>query len=337
MTRIQTIACALPEHELTNTTLARENPTWDMAQVEAKTGIHARRIAAPGETAYDLSVRACESLVDKSDLDLGLIDAIVYCTQTPDYVMPGNAQLLHRHLGLGDDVLAFDYSLGCSGYVYGLAFADAFVRGGLASEVLLVTADTLSRHIDPNDRTTRVLFGDGAAVTHLSARDTGGGGTVVATKLANQGQTLENCYVPAGRARLPAGDVNGPLPTGDEGTGRSASSLHLNGFAVMSFLNATVPGHVRTFLAEQSLSLDDIDLCVFHQASSLALDSLAKALELEPERLYSHMADVGNLTSSSIPFALRAALDDQSIRTGSRVLLSAYGVGASYGSALVEF
>lgn len=336
MTRIRAIACALPEHELTNAALAHENPTWDMAQVEAKTGIHSRRVAAPGETAFDLSVRACESLVEQSGLDLGRIDAIVYCTQTPDYVMPCNAQLLHNHLGLDDGVLAFDYSLGCSGYVYGLAFVDAFVRGGLASEVLLVTADTLSRHIDPNDRTTRVLFGDGAAVTHLSADDTGGG-AVIATKLANQRQTLESCYVPAGRARRPAGDVNGPPPTGDGGNGRLASSLHLNGFAVMSFLNTTVPGHMRAFLAEQSLSLDDVDLCVFHQASSLALNSLAKALSLEPERLYLHMADVGNLTSSSIPFALRAALDDQSIRAGSRVLLSAYGVGASYGSALVEF
>jgi 3-oxoacyl-[acyl-carrier-protein] synthase III len=336
MTRIRAIACTLPERELTNTDLARENPNWDMAQVEAKTGIYTRRVAAPGETAYDLSVRACASLIEQSELDLAAIDAIVYCTQTPDYVMPGNAQLLHNHLAMGDDVLAFDYSLGCSGYVYGLAFADAFVRGGLASEVLLVTADTLSRHIDPNDRTTRVLFGDGAAVTHLSAGDTGGG-AIVATKLANQGQTLEDCYVPAGRARLPAGDVDGPPPNGDDGNGRLASSLHLNGFAVMSFLNATVPGHMRAFLAEQSLSLDDIDLCVFHQASGLALDSLAKALDLEPERLYLHMADVGNLTSSSIPFALRAALDDRSIRAGSRVLLSAYGVGASYGSALVEF
>lgn len=320
MTRIAAIAGALPEHELTNADLARANPTWDVAQVEAKTRIYARRIAAPGETAFDLSVRACDSLVEQSGLDLGRIDAIVYCTQTPDYVMPCNAQLLHTHLGLGDDVLAFDYSLGCSGYVYGLAFADAFVRAGLASEVLLVTADTLSRHIDPGDRTTRMLFSDGAAATHLSGEDMGGG-RVVATKLANQRQRLETCYVPGGRARRPADDTN----------------VRLQGFAVMSFLRATVPDHIRGFLADQSLSLDDVDLCVFHQASGLVLDALAKGLGLPPERLYTRMADVGNLSSSSIPFALRAALDDRSIRAGSRVLLSAYGVGTSYGSALVEF
>lgn len=335
MTRIGSTAVALPERELTNADLGRDNPSWDMAQVEARTGIRSRRIAAPGETALDLSVRACERLVEQSGLDLGRIDAILYCTQSPDYVMPGNAHLLHRQLGMGDDVLAFDYALGCSGYVYGLAFADSFVRGGLASEVLLVTAETYSKRINPSDRSARVLFGDGAAVTHLSAAAEGG--TILATKLCNRAQAPESFYVPAGGARRPRSEATGRAVADDSGNVRSEDDVHMDGMAVWSFVNSAVPDHLRSFLTQHSLGFDDVDLCVFHQASRMTLDSLAKALDLVPEKVYVHMAEVGNLVSASIPFALRAALDDGSIVAGNRVLLSGFGVGGSYGSALVEF
>ena len=336
MTRIRSIASALPERRVTNEDLVRENPSWDMAAVTERAGVRTRRVAAPDETSFDLSVRACEELFADSELDPGDVDAILYCTQSPDYLMPGNSNLLHRHLELGDEVLAFDFTLACSGYVYGLAVADSFVRAGLASEILLVTAETYSKYIHPRDRTTRALFGDAAAVTHVSAA--GGGGRVAAAALCSSGRDLDKgAYIPGGGMRFRHSEDTAREVADDHGNVRSAEHIHLNGPAVWTFINSTVPRHVRGFLADQGLTMDDVDLCVFHQASKLALDSLAKALGLDERKLFVHMEDIGNVASASIPLALRAALDEGAIQPGSRVLLSAYGAGMSYGSVLVEY
>lgn len=336
MTSIRSIATALPERQVTNADLERENPSWDMTAVTDRTGVRTRRIAAPDETAFDLSVRACDALLADSGLDVADVDAILYCTQTPDYVMPGNASLLHRHLGVGDEVMTLDFALACSGFVYGLGLADSFARSGLASEILLVTAATYSRYIHPRDRTTRALFGDGAAVAHVSAA--GGGGEIVATELCANSRDLDKgAYIPAGGMRFPHSDETAREHPDGHGNFRSAEDLHLNGPAVWAFINSTVPQHLRSFLARRDLTVDDVDLFVFHQASKLVLDSLAKALGVEKDRLLVHMEDIGNLSASSIPVALHAALGDGAIEPGDRVLLSAYGAGLSYGSVLVEY
>jgi 3-oxoacyl-[acyl-carrier-protein] synthase-3 len=335
--RVEHVGVALPQAAVGNDDLARENPTWDMSSVLARAGVGSRRIAAPGETAFDLSLAACEALVAETGLDLAsAVDGIVYCTQSPDYVMPGNAHLLHRALGLGDGVLAFDYNLACSGYVYGLAFADSFVRSGLASGILVVTSDTYSKHINPRDRSARVLFGDGAAVTFVSA-NAASGGRIVATELCTHGQDFEKFYIPAGGMRTPR-DAATAVETADRhGNVRSAENIHMDGLGVWAFINSAVPGHVRSFLARQSLTLDDIDLFVLHQASKMTLDSVAKALELPPEKTVVQMSEIGNLVSASIPVALRAALDEGRVAAGSRVLLCGFGVGFSYGSVLLEY
>jgi len=335
MTSIRHISYALPDRILHNDELAAENPSWDMTTTGERAGVLARHVAGEQETAFDLSTRACDALLAETDLQPDAVDAIVYCTQSPDYVMPGNAHLLHRHLGLRDSVLAFDYNLACSGYVYGLAFADSFIARGLASEVLLVTADTYSKHIHPRDRSARVLFGDGAAVTHLSGRD-GGGPTVVAAELCSRGSEFDKFYVPAGGMRTPRGPETQVEETDRNGNVRSPEQIHMDGMGVWAFVNSVVPAHVSAFLATQSLSVHDIELFVFHQASRITLDSLAKVLGLPAEKVYVNMESVGNLVSASIPVALRMALDEGVVRPGQRVLLCGFGVGLSYGSVLVE-
>lgn len=336
MTTIRAIAGALPEREIVNADLARENPSWGMELVAELTGIHSRRVAAASETAFDLSVRACEKLLAQSDAVVEDIDAILYCTQDSDYRTPGNAPLLHDHLGLGDDVLAFDYNLACSGFVYGLSIADALARGGSASEILLVTAETQSKRMHPRDRSLQAVLGDGAAVTHLSASDEGGG-RIVAHELCTHGRGLKHGYIPAGGSRTPSSPETKLEVTDGSGNVRTAEDMHMDGTGLWSFVSSAVPGHIESFLAKHSLTLDDIDLCVFHQASKLILDSLTKALAIPPEKVFVHMRDIGNLSSASIPFALSAALDEGAIQPGDRVLLCGYGVGISYGSVLVEF
>lgn len=336
MTSIRAIAVELPEREVTNADLARENPGWAMESVVKRSGIESRRFAAEDETAFDLSVRACESLLEQQDVAAADIDAILYCTHDPDYPMPGNAHLLHAHLGLGDEVLAFDYRLACTGFVYGLAFADAFVRAGMASGALLVTAETASKRINPRDRSARVLFGDGAAVTYLSSSGEGGG-RIAAYELCTRGDGFKCGYVPAGAARNPVSEETKRETTDLSGNVRTPEDMHLEGPELWRFVNSVVPGHVEGFLAKHSLTLDDVDLCVFHQASKLILDSLRKALSIPAEKMFVHMKDIGNLSSASIPFALRAAMDEGAIQPGDRLLVSGYGTGLSYGSAIVEF
>jgi 3-oxoacyl-[acyl-carrier-protein] synthase III len=336
MTTIRAIGSALPEMEVTNADLDRDNPSWGMHLVAELAGVRSRRIAAVDETAFDLSVRACESLLARPGLQLGDIDAILYCTQDPDYPRPGNAHLLHEHLGLSDDVLAFDYNLACSGFVYGLTLADALARGGMAAEILLVTAETQSKRMNPRDRSVKVLLGDGAAVTHISAGD-GGGGRIVDCELCTHGRGFKYGYIPAGGARNPSTEETKRETTDRSGNVRSAEQMHMEGAELWSFVNSTLPGHIDAFLAKRSLTLGDIDLFVFHQASKLILNSLTKSLALPPEKVFTHLSEIGNLASASIPFALRAALDQGAIRPGDRVLLSAFGVGISYGSVIVEF
>lgn len=335
MTSIRHIEYALPERVVSNEELARENPSWNMDSVLERAGVASRRVAAPDETAFDLSVRACESLAEEPGVDFGRVDAIVYCTQSPDYVMPGNAHLLHGRLGLGDHVLAFDYNLACSGYVYGLALADALARTGMASEILLITAETYSKHINARDRSARVLFGDGAAATLLTAD--GGGGRIVASALGSHGVDFAKFYVPAGGFRKPRDDETQRETADVHGNVRCAEDIHMDGLGVWAWVNSTVPAHVRDFLEGRGLSVADVDLFVFHQASKMSIDSVAKALELPPEKTYVHLEHVGNLVSASIPVALRAALDEGRVRAGSRVVLCGFGVGFSYGSVLVEF
>lgn len=335
MTAVKHISYVLPEQVVTNDDLAAANPTWDMSSVEARAGVRARHIALPDETAFDLSVRACDALLAESGLRAPAIDAIVYCTQSPDYVMPGNAHLLQAELALSDSVIAFDYNLACSGYVYGLAIADSFARSGLASEILLVTAETYSKHIHPRDRSARVLFGDGAAVTHVSAAGTGGP-RVVASELCSRGADFAKFYVPAGGMRTPCGPGTRVEETDRSGNVRTAEQIRMDGMGVWAFVNSVVPEHVRRFVEGQSLTVDDVDTFVFHQASKMTLDSLTRSLELPPEKVYVNMANVGNLVSASIPVALRMALDEGVVGSGSLVLLCGFGVGLSYGSVLLE-
>jgi 3-oxoacyl-[acyl-carrier-protein] synthase III len=336
VTSIQAIAGALPEREITNAELDRDHPSWGMELVAELSGIHSRRVAAEGETAFDLSLGACEQLLAGSDVAADDVDAILYCTPSPDHLMPGNAHLLHGRLGLRDEVFAFDYSLACSGFVYGLAFADALIRSGMRSGILLVTAETPSKCMNRRDRSVQVLFGDGAAVSYISERDAGGG-RVVASELCTHGRGLEHAYIPAGGARQPSTAETKRETTDSSGNVRAPEDLHMDGTALWAFVSSTVPRHIEGFLAKRSLSLDDIDLCVFHQGSQLILDSLARALAVPPEKVFRHLRDIGNLGSASIPFALRAALDEGAIRPGDRVLLTAFGAGISYGSAIVEF
>jgi 3-oxoacyl-[acyl-carrier-protein] synthase III len=334
MIAIEQIACSLPEKCLTNDELRAAFPEWDFERLEKRTGVLRRQIAADGETALDFAVRASQRLIDDGKLLPQDVDAVIFCTQTPDFVMPPNACLLHGRLGLKPGTIAFDITLACSGYIYGLQLGASLIQSGAACKVLLATSDTYTRYIHPGDRATRCLFGDGGAVTVLAESTNGSG--IRDIRCGTSGTHYEKFIVKAGGMRVPRSADTSRETVDRSGNVRTPEHIQMDGLGVLSFFNATVPRCVRDILQANGLTMDDIDLFVFHQASQLALDSLTSALNIPRHKMVYDLEETGNLVSASIPVALSRALERERASRGQLALLCGFGVGLSWGAALVK-
>ncbi len=328
------LATCLPDGVVTNDDLVREFPDWDMNRMAERTGVVSRHIAAPDETSADLGRRASERVIIAAGLTAEDLDAIVVCSQTPDYVMPGNSALLHGALGMRDDTMAFDLTLACSGFVYGLAVIRGLIVAGTIRRALFVTGDTYSKLIAPDDRATRCLFGDGASAVIVEA---GAHGLVIGDQsFGSSGRQFDRFVVWSGACRVgrppwmpPSSRVSGDVP-------ETRTEISMDGMGVLSFFSSMVPKAVRGLLDRAGLTLDDIDRFVFHQASLLALEALQRALRIPVERMVIDMADTGNLVSASVPVVLQREIERGTVRPGQRVLLVGFGVGLSWGVVLVD-
>jgi 3-oxoacyl-[acyl-carrier-protein] synthase-3 len=331
---IEQIASALPTRCVTNEELRAIYPEWDFERLEQRTGVLRRYVADAGETALDFAVRAAEQLIGNGSVHPEEIDAVIFCTQSPDYIMPPNACLLHGRLGLKPSTLAFDITLACSGYIYGLQLGASLIRSGAARRVLLATADTYSRFIHSGDRATRCLFGDGGAVSILAESANGRG--IRDIRCGTAGAHFEKFIVRAGGMRLPRSAETSRETVDRSGNIHTAEHIQMEGLGVLSFFNATVPCSVREILAQNGLAMDAVDLFVFHQGSRIVLDSLMNALKIPKDKMVYDLADTGNLVSASIPVALSRALQSGRARHGQLALLCGFGVGLSWGTALVD-
>jgi len=331
---IEAIGCGFPARSVTNDELRAAYPDWDFERLEVRTGVRRRYVAAEGETALDFAVRACERLQSEGKLRAAEIDAVIFCTQSPDYIMPPNSCLLHGELGLRPDVLAFDITQACSGYINGLQIAGSLLESGAAGRVLLATADTYTRYIHPGDRATRCLFGDGGAVSMIARSQNGH--VVRDIHCGTAGKHFNKFMIPAGGMRVPRSPETGREAVDQSGNVRTPEHIKMDGMGVLSFFNATVPCAVTTALTSNGLKVSDIELFVFHQASQVALDSLRKALDIPPEKMLYDLAETGNLVSASIPVALSRAIESGRARPGQLALLCGFGVGLSWGTALVD-
>ena len=331
---IAAIEYALPERVITNDELDRLHPGWKMTEVAKRTGVFARHWCTPQETALDLAVTACERLKTRDPELLSRCDAILFCTQSPDQPMPPNACLLQDRLGLPSSIAALDFTLACSAFVYGLYLANALVVSGSARQVLLVTAETYSKWMHPEDRGPITLFGDGAAVTVLTPSSSARIGQCA---LGTDGSGAPVFCVPAGGARNPR-DAETAVGRADMfGNMRSPENLLMNGRAVLDFVKQEIPTFVKIFLEQSGESIDSIDLVVFHQASRLGLEYLDSALAVPEAKRFSNLASIGNTVSASIPIALRQAEEDGRLHPGMRVLLVGFGVGLSWGVSIITW
>ncbi len=333
--RIRDIEYYLPDDVVTNDDLQHQHPDWDIQRVGEKAGVKKRRIARPGETSLNLAERACDILFSGNKALKEEVGGIVFCTQTPDYIMPSNAFLLHKYLNLKSSVLAFDYNLACSGYVYGLAIVRGLIETKVADHILLVTAETYSKLINENDRSTKVLFGDGAAVSVISASSDSS--DIIDVLLESSGNEYDTFYIPAGACRMPSSPSTKVESKDSTGNVRSPENIYMNGFAVWKFISRTVPEQIEFLLKRNHLKIGDVKLFLFHQASKLTLDSLSKALGLREDQMFLNLQEIGNTVSASIPIAMKDARDKGLLERGDLIVISGFGVGLSWGSILMRF
>ncbi len=330
--KIKAIEYYLPEHIVTNVMLKQENPDWDVESLAERTGVLKRHIAADGETALDLAFKACQKMFPQGVLPE--IDGIIFCTQSQDHILPPNACILHQRLGLSANVFAFDLNMACSGYIYGLALARGLIVSGTLKNVLLVNADTYSKYIHPRDRSVRLLFGDGAAVTWLTAADKEG---IMDLMCATSGKNFDRFIIPAGGCRMPRSAKTSDVMIDKNQNHRSQENICMKGMDILTFVNSQIPAQIETLLERNHLKIKDIDLFVFHQASKVGLDSLKSALKIDPQKCFENYPDIGNTVSASIPIALKDAIGCHKALAGHKVVLCGFGAGLSWGTALVEF
>ena len=331
--QIAAIEYALPAKCVTNDELDQLHPSWSMRAVEKRTGVLTRFICAEDETALDLATVACERLFDRGVVSREDVGAIILCTQSPDYIMPPNATLLQSRLQLPNSIGAFDYSLACSGYIYGLLMGKALIESNSLDNILLVTSEAYSKFIHPGDRASMFLFGDGAAVTLLRKGPEGVGEFILGT----DGSGGDRFIIPAGGTRIRNTAETCIEKIDVHGNVRTQENIHMDGSAILTFARRQIPKCVRNLLAKTGYTQDDISLFVFHQASGLVLDYLEKTLEIPKEKTFRNLHRVGNTVSASIPIAIRDAQLEGRIVPGSRLLLVGFGVGLSWGACIVDW
>jgi len=327
------VAYHLPERVVTNDDLQAENPSWDMARLGAKIGIRSRHIASATETAGDLGLAAAEKLLAAAQIDRGTIDTLLFCTQSPDYLLPTTACVLQDRLGLGTHCAALDFNQGCSGYVYGLHLAKALVAAGEATNVLLITSETYSKHIHPRDRSVRVLFGDGASASLITREPRGA--RIGVSVLGTDGSGYRNLIVPAGASRRPSCAETRVETEDENGSVRTEEQLYMDGQELFLFTLKRIPPLVDATLTRAGLTRDDVNWFVFHQANAFMNDHLRTKLKIPSERAPLFMESVGNTVSSTIPITLREA--GGRFRPGDRVMLVGFGVGYSWGACMLEW
>jgi 3-oxoacyl-[acyl-carrier-protein] synthase III len=332
---IKAIECYLPANVLHNDQLASEFGVWSSEQIESKTGICTRFIIDEEECASDLAFKAAQKLFSKNIIDPADVDFVMLCTQSPDYALPTTACILQSRLGLPTSCGALDFNLGCSGFIYGLGLAKGLIESGQARNILLITAETYTRYIHPQDRSLRTIFGDAATVTlvtGMESEDSLIGPFVYGT----DGLGAENLIVPTGGQRKPV-NPNPELIEDHDGNKRTVNNLYMNGPEIFSFTIKVVPASVTELLKISSKSLDQIDYFVFHQANMYMLEHLRKRLKLPREKFGVCIRDCGNTVSSSIPIVLESLSKQGTIRPGHLVMLVGFGVGYSWGATLVRW
>ena len=302
------IAYSLPDVIVTNSDLAAIYPEWTAEKILAKTGIASRHVVTESETALDLAEKAANRLFDDEHVSRDDIDYLLLCTQSSEYKLPSTVCLLHERLGLSKNAGALAFDHGCSGFIYGLSLAKGLVAGGMAKNVLLVTAETYTKYIATEDKSTRTIFGDGAAATLIDEETAK---KIGAFSFGTDGSGAEKLIVRDGK-------------------------LFMDGPEIFNFTLDIVPKTMADVLEKNGLTQDDIDFYVFHQANKFMLDTIRKVNGLPRDKFYVNLETTGNTVSSTIPIAFKQLEGGGKLRSGMKVMLMGFGVGLSWGATVMQ-
>lgn len=323
--KIKAISYYLPSEVLSNNDLIQEFPEWSVEKISSKIGIKNRHIAALDETSLDMAIKCCKKLFSEHNIDSSYIDYIIFCTQSPDYFLPTSACILQEELGLDINCGAIDFNQGCSGYIYGLSLAKALIDSGQRENVLLVTSETYSKHLHTKDKSNRSIFGDAAAATLISKSERN---SIHEFVLGTDGKGKNNLIV-----------KNGCMKNQKKGNGEinSGDFLYMDGSEIFLFTLKMVPKVVSNLLDKNKLTMDEIDLVIFHQANKFMLETLRKKIGIPESKFYYFLENVGNTVSSTIPLALSNAISNHNIKHGDKIMLVGFGVGYSWGGTIIEY
>jgi 3-oxoacyl-[acyl-carrier-protein] synthase-3 len=327
--KITNIEYYLPEKIVTNDQLAKEFSDWSPDKIEKKLGIRERHIVKENETALDLAFKVSEKVL--TNYDKSKIDLLMLCTQSPDYYLPTSSCILQDKLGLKTDIGAFDFNLGCSGFVYGLAMAKSFINSKIATNILLITSETYTKHIHSKDKSNRTIFGDAAAATIIEKSEKEQIGEFA---LGTDGSGYKNLIVPNGGLRNRYDPIAKEIDD-SSGSIRTDNNLYMNGPEIFNFTIKAVPKVVSKTLEKNNVALEGLDYVIFHQANKYMNEYLRKKIGIPKEKYYLNLLNTGNTVSATIPIAMKDALDNNLIKKEDKVLLVGFGVGYSWGGTII--
>lgn len=324
--RLVALGAHVPERIVTNAEMAEAVDTSD-EWIFSRTGIRERRFAAEDEASSDLAVHAANRIIAEAGIDPLEINMLIVPTASPDHIFPATATLVAERIG-AHNAAAFDILAGCTGFIYGLAQATAFIESGIAQNVLVVGAEALSKITDQTDRRTCVLFGDAAAGALLIAEDEDKITGFLGFELGADGAGGPDLVVPAGGSRMPAQD--GPFAPGE-------SCIQMNGREVFKFASRVMVESCTRLLDALEIPVADIDLLVAHQANQRIIDHAIDRLGIPPDRVFNNLELYGNTSSASIPLAMLEARDAGQLSSGDLVLLVGFGAGLTWGSTILRY
>lgn len=301
----------------------------DTAAIERRTGIRTRRWAAENEASSDLAEHAARTACEAAGISPDSVDAILLSTTSPDMAFPSTACLLQQRLG-ALRAAAFDVSASCSGFLYGLSMADAFLRSGQARRCLVVAAEVKSRFLDPADEATAILFGDGAGAAVMTAEDASGPAApgLLGVRLHADGSRYGMIGMPAGGSRKPASR---------ETVRAREHAIRIQGVPLFRVAVKRLAEAVTDTLKEFGVGVSDLGRVVFHQANGRLLSAVLERLNIPPDKMYSVLERFGNASSASLPIALDHAVREGRIAPGELVLLGTFGGGLTWGTALMRW
>jgi 3-oxoacyl-[acyl-carrier-protein] synthase III len=302
----------------------------EIRRIAKNLGVDSRRVAGDRICASDLCTVSAVKLLDALDWDRSSVDAVIFVSVTPDYVMPATACTLQHRLGLSTSCAAFDITHACSGYIYGLWTAAHFIASGHARRVLLLAGDTPSRLVSPEDRAVAALFGDAGTATALEWSEAA---QPMGFDLGTDGSGAANLIVKAGGFRTPRTADTAVRREQEGGNIRSEEDLYMNGTEVFAFTLREVPALNRRVLARAGWELDSVDAWVMHQANAFILKYLAKSMKLPADKVVLDMAEYGNTSVATMPMVMAGALRARLVEGPLRLVLLGFGTGLSWGGA----